>query len=196
MKNILLNAFMILFAAVLNSCEMLPLQTDEKYHGTALDPNTGMSCLEFIESRPDLFTNLREAIKVCELESYYTQTSSKQTYLLLSDKAITTSEVELAKTDAAAKTKLINDLRFHIIQGYYHAYGTLNYDPIFVITCFDSPKAIMTIKLETHISNSAEEGAIKTMELTGQVVRKCVSSNHFFTNGVGHIFDLKSTYVL
>lgn len=184
----------VLIAASLSSCELLPLQTNEKYRGEALDPHTGLSCMQYIESMPELFSNLREAIAVCGLEDYYTQTSEKLTYLLLTNTAILPAEVESAKINAADRTKLRNDLLFHIVQGYYHGYGTLNYDPIFVVTMYESPNAIMTLKLETHISDRNQEGTLKAMDQTGSSVVTCVSSNYFFTNGVGHIFNARCRY--
>lgn len=177
-----------------HSCEWLPLYTDEKYTGEALNGETGMNCMEFIESRPDIFSNLKEAIDICGIRDYYTQSNVKRTYLLLTNTALSAAEVANATTPEKI-TALRNVLLFHIVQGFYHAYGTLSYDPAYVITLWKDPNAIMSLTLGQSASSFQNQDTVRAMDQCGSssaVV--AVSSNYFLTNGVAHVFDRKCVY--
>lgn len=185
----------LLLAMFFSSCEWLPLQRDEEYMGKALDPNMNMSCLEFIESRQDIFSNLREAIRICGLEEYYSDLSIKRTYLLLNNNALNAAEIVNATT--LEKIKELSDiLLFHIIQGYYHGYGgTLNYDPTFVVTMWENPEAIMSLTLGQSKNSRVNQDVIRVMEQCGSsTVVVAVSSNYFLTNGIAHVLDNKCIY--
>lgn len=187
--------YIVLAVMFLSSCEWLPLQTGDDYDGKPLDTNTNMSCLEFIESRQDIFSNFREAISICEMEDYYSDQSTSRTYLLLSNTALTSAEVANATTPDKVQS-LKNILLYHIVQGYYHGYGgTLNYDPTYVVTMWEDPTAIMSLTLGQSASSFTGQDVIRAMEQCGSSSTvTAVSSNYFLTNGVAHVLDRKCVY--
>jgi len=188
--------FLLIINSILISCEMLPLYTNPEYNGKALDINQNMTCWEFIESRPDLLSNMKTAIEICDLKDLYSQTSKKYTYLLLTNAAINEAELVDASTSEVKKNDLKNILLYHIIRGNYHAYGTLGYDVVFVVTLWEDPNAIMSLKLGTSKTDYNIQDALFAMELCGNsVVRRARTSNLIMTNGPAHVFDNKLQYV-
>lgn len=78
----------ILFA----SCEKLPLQKSKKYTTSYFDNELNQSVIEFIESRPDLFSGLSEAIAYVDQDPAYSDVkqlymSQGNTFLLLHNNA-------------------------------------------------------------------------------------------------------------
>lgn len=177
------------------SCEMLPLYTDPVYNGKPLDMNQHMTCWEFIKSRPDLLSNMKAAIDSCGMSDYYSQTQVIYTYLLLSNAALTQAEVQDATTTPEKRQALKNILLYHIIQGNY-GYGTLGYNVVFVITLWQDPNAIMSLRLGTSSTDYNIQDGLYAMELCGNsTVRRARTSNLMMTNGPAHVFDSKLVYV-
>ena len=183
--------------SVMHSCELLPLQTDEKYEGRALNPYTGMNCLEFLETKTDdsgqrIFTNMRKAISICELEDLYSQTEEKLTYLLLDDTKLKDSEVETAEVDTDKREALRNKLLFHVLQGDYHAYGTLSYAPTYVVTMYRSSDYVISVNL-LKSDNRNQEGrfvvSYSNIKTGKESSTYAYASNYLFTNGAGHILN-------
>ncbi len=197
MKRILFMIVLFAVAITQCACELLPLQTTEKYEGKSLNPYTGMNCLEFLESKQDdsgqfLLRNMRAAIRECGLEELYSQMSVKRTYLLLDNSQLTEEEIAEAQSDPEAKQKLTNKLLLHIIQGNYHAYGTLKYEPTTVISMYESSDYIITLNLDKSSSRYTEGrlsvSCTNIMKNTSSSTTG-KSTNYFFTNGVGHILN-------
>jgi len=206
MKRVL-YFFMILLVAT--SCDKLdlPMKKNQKYNGKALDPNTNMTAWEFMNSRQDLFSNMIAAIeKVDEdldeddptrIKPYYTEidNNKRYTFLLLNNIAFSATDLNNINSEVR-KENCRNVLRFHIIQGEYNGYENLNFTPIFVVTLWNDPRAIMSIKVAFGIT--ANRGSYERIEAQDQcgasTARGSISSNYKFKNGWGHIFQNKLQY--
>lgn len=195
MKRIsyILSLFAVI--AMLGSCELLPLQTNEKSEGKAIDPYTGLSCLEFIQYIQDdngsfLLSNMYKAIQLCGIEDLYSQEQPERTYLLLDNTLITQDHLDQAANDPEALAKLKDKLLFHIIQGNYHSYGTLSYESRAVVTMYDTSDYIVSLAL-VKSANRYNEGrldvTLKNVKTNASSTASVRSSCYFLTNGVGHI---------
>ncbi|MDR2628046.1 MAG: hypothetical protein LBC40_08455, partial [Dysgonamonadaceae bacterium] len=86
--------------AVLPAC--LELQEDYEYKPANLDNNVYMSAWEFVESRQDLFSQLKRAVIHSEIDpSVYTQSEKKYTWILLNNSAFAGVSGLLANNGAA-----------------------------------------------------------------------------------------------
>jgi hypothetical protein len=104
LKNMNMNTIKrILAPAVLISCmafaacEKLPLQKNEKYVPSHYDSDLHMSVLEFMNSRPDMFSGMMDAIEYVDKSPDYKDvkqlySQSGNTYLLLHNNALTNIE--------------------------------------------------------------------------------------------------------
>ena len=77
---IIITVFTIITFA---SCEKLALQKSYDYEGQAIDPHVNMTTWQFMQSRPDVFSLMSEAIEYAGMKSVYEQTDTKYTYLLI-----------------------------------------------------------------------------------------------------------------
>ena len=76
----LLSGFILLFAGC--------LQKDYDYVKTPIDPYVPMTAWEFIQSRPDEFSLMQEAIVHAGMQDLYHQTTRKYTYLLINNQGM------------------------------------------------------------------------------------------------------------
>ena len=88
-KHLYIIAGVMMLVVIMTGCELvgLDLQKPYKYDYSAGMHNneTHMTAWEFIQSRPDLFSILKEGIEYAGLQDMYNQ--SDRTYILLADKA-------------------------------------------------------------------------------------------------------------
>lgn len=75
----------IILGFAMSSCNLAgyDLQIGYDYKATTANPQTNKTVLEFIKSRPDIFSSMLEAIEYTGLDTLYTQQGN--TYLLLTD---------------------------------------------------------------------------------------------------------------
>lgn len=175
MKNIyiILVALIILPATLLVSCEIggLELQKPYKFEAGLKEGKLSMNALEFIKSRPDIFSSLLEAITYTGTESLYTQPDN--TYLLLTNNALsepsngnayfvqnkvvnpnyipgvspkTDSLIIAGSWERYPKSVAEEFLRYHIVKGSY-SYVNLNATP----TWFDSYAGGDTAKVNMYL---------------------------------------------
>ncbi|QEK52112.1 hypothetical protein FYC62_11025 [Pedobacter aquae] len=93
-KRILVIALTI-SVVLITGCEKFPLQKSRKYETSFFQNNTNKTVLEFIESRPDLFSGLIDAIAYLDADPAYADIkemfqSQNNTFLLLHNDALTT----------------------------------------------------------------------------------------------------------
>ena len=147
---------LLLAAATFAGCEKLPLQRTSKYNPKALDRRQGVDCWTYINRSTDLVT-MREAIEICGMQDYYSEKHG-YTYLLLDETAFSSyvlKSLNVQDIGDAPVDRLRDILLFHIIKGEYDSYnGALGYDPVFVITLWNSVDAVMTVKLYNDDSKS------------------------------------------
>ena len=197
------NKYMItalLAVAVLAAgCAKLPLQKSHKYNPTSLDRRQGVDCWTFIETNAQLAT-MKEAIEMCGMQDIYTQTEHKYTFLLLDETAFSTyilPAMNVGDIGEAPVDELRSILEFHVIKGEYDSYnGAIGYDPVYVITLWQSPDAVMTIKLNDDSSKSnRQQDRVTLMDQCGHsTVIKATSSDYLMTNGPAHILSRNCLY--
>ncbi len=178
----------------------MDLQDSYDYKPANIDNHIYMSAMEFIESRQDIFSQLKRAIVHSEIDqAIYTQTARNYTYLLLTNSAFAGASGILsshgaANVEAMDKATLRNILLYHTVQGYYHGLGTLSFDAVNVITLWDSPQAIMTLKLNNRVSiEQYSRLVVNDMAGTSAPVTATVS-NILATNGAIHVLDKEAIY--
>ena len=170
----------------------LKLQKNEDYDGAPIDPYKDVTCWEFMNSRPDLFSKMIQGIEICQMEEYYQTTSKDRTYLLLADKAIA-NDVNKATTPANIES-LKNILLFHIIKGSYHGYSNLAYTPTFVETFYEGD-AMMSIMLYGMASNEDYIDRVVLMSECGSSTSiYATGANHLCKSGAMHILNSKCVY--
>ena len=198
MKQIYFILMTIALLAV--SCDKLPLQKGHDFDPKPLDPHQGITCWEYISKTYDMAI-MKQAIEQCDLVELYSQAKSEYTYLLLDDSAFRSyvflqlgvSSVAEADTDA-----LRNILLFHIIKGEYSSYnGMLGYEPVHVLTLWNSLDAVMTIKLNNDKSlSSKRQDKVTLMDQCGSsTVIYARTSDLLMTNGPAHILSRNCVYV-
>lgn len=182
------------------SCDKLPLQKGHDFDPKPLDPHQGVTCWEYISKTYDLAL-MKQAVEKCGLVELYSQQKAEYTYLLLDDSAFSTYvfqqlgciSVEEADTDA-----LRDILLFHIIKGEYSSYnGMLNYEPVHVLTLWNSLDAVMTIKLNNDKTlSSKRQDKVTLMDQCGSsTVIYARTSDLLMTNGPAHILSRNCVYV-
>ena len=193
--------FILMTIALLSvSCDKLPLQKGHDFDPKPLDPHQGITCWEYITKTYDLAI-MKQAIEQCDLVELYSQAKSEYTYLLLDDSAFRSyvflqlgvSSVAEANTDA-----LRDILLFHIIKGEYSSYnGMLGYEPVHVLTLWNSLDAVMTIKLNNDKSlSSKRQDKVTLMDQCGSsTVIYARTSDLLMTNGPAHILSRNCVYV-
>ncbi len=91
-KRILVIALTI-SVVLISGCEKFPLQKSRKYETSFFQNNTNKTVLEFIESRPDLFSGLIDAIAYLDADPAYADIkqmfqTQNNTFLLLANDAL------------------------------------------------------------------------------------------------------------
>lgn len=90
MKKLLYNLFIPVAVSLflLTGCEIagLKYQEDFNYDASIRDSKINMNALEFMKSRPDLFSSMIEAVKYANMEEEYTKPN--RTFLLLTNRAL------------------------------------------------------------------------------------------------------------
>jgi len=208
MKNMKYNLYslivMLTFGLFSVSCDKLELQKDYDYKGEPVDPHVNMTAWEFMNSRPDVFSMLKQAVEYTGMEEYYTQTDAKLTYLFINNDgmkafAIRNGGLEVEHVPVEKVKKL---LQYHIIEGEYHAYNKkLPVEPIYVKTMLEGEDGLMTIKVNKSSQSSvgspiANGNIIVNMNTSNfqSVSISSVTSNILPTNGVIHVFPLFAYY--
>ena len=198
MKRIYFILMTMVLLAV--SCEKLPLQKGHDYDPQPLDPHQGVTCWEYICKTYDL-SIMKKAVEKCGLTDLYSQEEAEYTYLLLDDTAFESYVVRqlgVSSIDDADTEKLRDILLFHIIKGEYSSYnGVLSYEPIHVLTLWNSLDAVMTIKLNNDKSlSSKRQDKVTLMDQCGSsTVIYARTSDLLMTNGPAHILSRNCMYV-
>jgi hypothetical protein len=173
--NKILILIIILPLVILASCQIdgLDLQKPYKFEAGLKEGKLSMNALDFIKSRPDIFSSLLEAINYTGTQDLYTQPNN--TYLLLTNNALSEPSNGNAyfvvnkvlnpayipgvspKTDSVLviasswerypKTVVEQFLRYHIVKGSY-SYVNLNSTP----TWFDSYADSDTTKVNMYLA--------------------------------------------
>ena len=134
-KEIMYGMFLVFG---LTSCELFGLDFSENADYNPKDTNNkqiNMTALDFIKSRPDIFTSMLNAIAYAGVEELYKEKTN--TYILLTDNALTNWEsnsncywnrekvksgdklVRAGSWEQYDKQKIAEMLRYHIIKGEY-----------------------------------------------------------------------------
>ena len=197
---------------ILTSCEIggLDLQKPYKFEAGLKEGKLSMNALDFIKSRPDIFSSMLEAINYTGTQDLYTQPNN--TYLLLTNNALSLPSNEIAyfvqnkvtnpnyipgvspKTDSLitasswerySKIVVEQFLRYHIVKGSY-SYINLNATP----TWFDSYASGDTTKVNMYlILNRNPYLYINNWTGTRMSNLKPRSSNILGTNGYIQVMD-------
>lgn len=187
-------------ALIAVSCDKLPLQVSHRYDPKPLDPHQGVTCWEYISNARDL-SIMKAAVEKCDLVDLYAQEKAEYTYLLLDDTAFNSyvfKQLEVASVADADEEALRNILLFHIIKGEYSSYnGILGYEPVHVLTLWDSLDAVMTIKLNNDKTlSSKRQDEVTLMDQCGSsTVVSVRTSDLLMTNGPAHILSRNCVYV-
>ena len=202
-KNIITLKSLLLIFTVLSllsvaGCKKLPLQKSYDYEGQAIDPHVNMTTWKYMESRPDVFSLMSEAIEYAGMKSVYEQTEQKYTYLLINNVGMTAFITKYGfssiKNIDAEKVKKL--LQYHVIEGDYHAYDKkLPTEPIYVKTLLAGEDGLLTIKVNKSSANSVgspiTNGNIIVNLRPSNFVSATISSatsNVLPTNGAIHVF--------
>jgi uncharacterized surface protein with fasciclin (FAS1) repeats len=124
----------------MNSCNLVgyDLQENNIYTKTVIDPQTNKTVMAFMQSRPDLFSSMLQAIQYTKLDTLYSKTGN--TYLLLTNYALsdltnTNSYFRLNKVPNPAlpvalisgsawrdydTTKIREFLKYHVVKGIFN----------------------------------------------------------------------------
>lgn len=156
MKNIkkLIVPAVLISCMAFAACEKLPLQKNEKYEQSFYNNKVDMNAMDFMKSRPDLFSGMMKAIDFVEKDPAYKgirnmYTESGNTFLLLDENATVNIEDansfystnRIIDSDPASPTygtpikgsdwsqypveKIANLLKYHVLKGTYD-YKNLN----------------------------------------------------------------------
>ena len=172
MKNVRIVLMILTIPFILGSCEIFGLDLQKPYEYDyeigVPDNKVNMNTLEFIKSRPDLFSLLEEAIEYVELTNTYSE--SNATYILPTNKAFnseTAADLSYFQTHKllfideesgdslfVAPTSMIyypkeqvkEFLLYHIVKGKY-TWSNLPAEP----TWYDTYAAADTAKVSMYI---------------------------------------------
>jgi hypothetical protein len=203
MKSIKFKIFIsiCLVLLTLSSCE-LELQTDAEYTGEALDPHINMTAWDYIQSNPDL-SDMMDAIEYVGIDSVYSQTTKKYTFLVIKNPALTSwaNRLGYLTVKEMPKDTVANLLKYHIIEGEYSGYHKPTpVVPIFVRNLLKGEDALVTFKVSKSawstydLSVTTGNVNINTQGSNGSSPSiGSTTCNILTTNGVVHLF-LKFTY--
>lgn len=168
-SKIILGLFLIIG---MTSCELFGLDYSESADFTPQESNNkvNMNALEFIKSRPDIFSSLLDAIEYAGVEDIYLE--SGNTYILLTNNALSNWEsndkcywsrekvqvngalVRAGSWDQYDKKKVAELLKYHVIKGEY-SYHNLTSAALWTETfgegSFDYAKDGQTLKGDTAV---------------------------------------------
>lgn len=194
-----------LLATIMVSC--YDLQESYDYQPSYVNPYIEMTAWEFIEHRQDTFSILKEAIEFVDATSpgfkdLYTQTDRKYTYLFLNNGGFTRTNGVFPNAGVSSVSemdplKLKDILLYHIVDGYYHSHsveGSLNFDPINVITLLKSQDAVMTMKLNDRTSRESYSRLVINDNAGSSTAVSAATSNLLATNGAIHVFSQQLIY--
>ena len=138
MKKIIELICGLFLAFGFSSCELFGLDYSENADFNAKDSNNEqiqMTALEFIKSRPDIFSSLLDAIEYADVEEIYSEPGN--TYILLTNNALTNWEsnskcywarekvevngvlVRAGSWEQYDKKQIAEMLRYHVAKGEY-----------------------------------------------------------------------------
>lgn len=190
MKRIIFISFgcLMLFSGCLG------IQENYEYTPSNISSEVNMTAWDFIKSRPDVFSDLLDAVRKSGMDStLYYSNSGKYTYLLLNNTAMSNLTAILGNINSTTKSKWVHVLSYHIIDGNYHGLGTLNFDPTYVVTLWRSQDAIMTLQLESrnsfNYSRLVVNGLDPAWTLLTSTFKYAATSNLMCTNGVCHVLN-------
>lgn len=169
-KHILFGIFLVFG---LTSCELFGLDLSENADYDAKDSNNqqiNMTVLDFIKSRPDIFTSMLNAIEYTGVEELYEEKGN--TYILLTDNALSNWEsnadcywnrekirsgdklVRAGSWEQYDKQKIAEMLRYHIVKGEYSFHNLTSvatWAKTYGEGTFDYMKEGQTIKGDTAV---------------------------------------------
>ena len=207
MKYIAKYLTVLVIAVLVARC--YDIQGSYDYTPYNCSPYINMTSWEFIESRQDIFSLLKESIEFVD-ENYpgfkelYTQTSRKYTYLHMTNEAfVTTNGVFNRNNTPSHRVRdmdpavLRNVLYYHMVDGFYHTLdvsGSLSFTPINVITLLRTSEGAMTLKMDDNTGRSRYSTLRVNAGVHKRRERVAVSSNIMATNGAIHVFDAYLLY--
>jgi len=196
--------FTITLFTVFCSCKKLPLQKDYDFKGETVDPHVKMTAWAFMQSRPDAFSLMTEAVNYAGMSSFYEQMDVKYTYLFINNTGMAAfiAKYGVLTVQNIDVEKVKKMLRYHIIEGEYHAYDKkLPVEPIYVKTLLAGEDGLLTIKV-----NKSSAGSIGSPIANGNIVLNLLNSNYSSVtsssvtsnlmplNGVIHVFPNVAYY--
>lgn len=134
-----MNLFIITvsISLLLSSCTLFgyDLQEDYKYNAHTLNRQTNKTVMEYLQSRPDIFSSMLQAIQYAGLDTLYAKTGN--TYLLLTNNSLSNLEnkssyfyLNKVVNPAAPTTKIFGSswnnydttivrefLKYHVVKG-------------------------------------------------------------------------------
>ncbi len=190
MKHIFFISTFVVF--MFSGCLGIP--EDYEYTPANKSNMVDMTVWDFIKSRPDVFSEFTAVIRESGIDTtLYYSTTTKYTYLLLNNSAMGSLKAILGTITSNNKTKWENLLRYHIIDGYYHGLGVLNFDPTPVVTLWRSPDAYLTLQLENRNSFNYSRLIVNGLDPATQSLttslKYAVTSNLMCTNAVCHVLN-------
>jgi hypothetical protein len=204
MKSIKYKVFsgLFLMLVTLNSCD-LALQTNAEYTGEALDPHVNITAWEYIQNNPDL-SDMMDAIEYSGLDSIYSQTKKKYTFMVIKNPALTTwaNRLGYLTVKEVPKSDVMNLLKYHIIEGEYSGYHKPTpVVPIFVRNLLKGEDALITFKMAKSawptydLSITTGNAVVNTQGSNGiSPSTGSVTCNILTTNGVVHLFQKIAYY--
>jgi uncharacterized surface protein with fasciclin (FAS1) repeats len=201
-KRVLFIAMALL--TVFGGCKKLPLQKNYEFSGEAVDPHVNMTAWAFMQSRPDVFSLMTDAVKYADMVSFYEQMDVKYTYLFINNTGMAAfiAKYGVLTVQNIDVEKVKKMLRYHIIQGEYHSYDKkLPVEPIYVKTLLTGEDGLLTIKV-----NKSAAGSIGSPIANGNIVLNLLNSNFLSVssssvtsnlmplNGVIHVFPSVAYY--
>lgn len=188
------HIFLISLSAALLLSGCLGIPEDYDYVPADKSNIVDMTAWDFIKSRPDVFSEFTTVIRKSGIDTtlYYSSTT-KYTYLLLNNSAMGILNSILGSITASNKVRWQNLLKYHIIDGYYHGLGVLDFDPTPVVTLWRSQDAYMTLQLENKNSFNYSRLIVNGLDpvwsgLTSSL-KYAVTSNLMCTNSVCHVLS-------
>jgi uncharacterized surface protein with fasciclin (FAS1) repeats len=201
MKKIMTYLFGTAALPMLFTACDLALQKDYDYRPSVLDPRVEMTAWEYLHARGDLFSIYIAAVERAQLETYFTQTRKKYTFLALDNTAMTAfmadTEPRTGRIDDYDTETLRELLLYHLVEGEYSSRGQLQVTPMFVLTELSGERGLMTLLVRKN-PWQADAGKIVVNDAGSNgrsPMRLAVSGNIMPTNGVIHVFEEYCYYV-
>lgn len=203
MNRLKYKLFGIIYAVIFtfSSCN-LALQTDAEYTGESLDPHVYVNAWDYIKDKSE-FSDMVDAIEYSGLDSIYSQTDKKYTFLIIKNPALTdwANRLGYLSVKDVPKETVTNLLKYHIIEGEYSGYHKPTpVVPLYVRNLLKGEDALITFKISksawpTYDLSITTGNAVINTDGSNGLSRSMGSSttNILTTNGVIHIF-LKFSY--